>query len=151
MTLMSFVGVCWFILGMLVSLSMSERSTVAWAWSFLVGTLAVIAGVNIVRDPVATAPLALTFLVVVLGTTGLFVGALGAIRSRSDDRFIGGLVLGAINLAFGLVLLQATSPTVFRALQVFGPLLLLQSIGLIVWAAMIAPSNAAKPRTPTDT
>jgi hypothetical protein len=90
------------------------------------------------QDATAAAPAVLSLVVVILGTQGLAIGALQMIRARGGDRVAVGMTCGAINLIFGLLLLQTISPTILMAPQLFGPLLLLQGVVLIVWAALAA-------------
>ena len=74
-----------------------------------------------------------TALVIILGVEGLVMGVLEIIGGFKGGG-IGSFVLGVINVLVGLLLLGSPVAAALAVPVVFGVLLLVQGVGLIIWA-----------------
>ena len=74
-----------------------------------------------------------TALVIILGVQGLVMGVLEIIGGLKGGG-LGSFVLGVINVLVGLLLLGSPVAAALAVPVVFGVLLLVQGVGLIIWA-----------------
>jgi uncharacterized membrane protein HdeD (DUF308 family) len=140
LTARSFMGVYWFILAMLAAFVCTyERSIVTLIWSFFICISGLLSGIAILQVPIAATAVVPSLLIVVLGTQGLILGVLEVTRGSGSDKCVSAFVLAAINLAFGVLLLQSAFAAAPVASVIFGALLLVQGLFLIVWACMLSP------------
>jgi len=102
-------------------------------WSLLTGVVGILAGLFVLRHPLVTALTVPTLIVIILGVQGLIMGLLEIINGFKRGG-IGSFILGAINLLVGLLLLSSPLAAALAVPFVFGVLLLVQGIGLIIWA-----------------
>jgi uncharacterized membrane protein HdeD (DUF308 family) len=134
--LMTFLGFFWLIEGILALVHVFVDRTVPWIWSLLVGIVGISAGVLVVRHPLLAALTVPTVLVIILGVQGLIMGAIEIIGGLSGGG-IGSFILGVINLLIGVLLLGSPMAAALAVPVVFGVLLLIEGVGLIIWAFRI--------------
>jgi uncharacterized membrane protein HdeD (DUF308 family) len=131
--IVTFLGFYWFVTGLLSLVQMFVDRSVPWIWSLLAGVLGTLAGVFVLRHPLLAALTVPAVLVVVLGIQGIAMGALqiaGAVKGGGAAAFL----LGSVNAMVGLLLLASPFAASFAVPVVFGFLLLVQGIGLVLWA-----------------
>jgi uncharacterized membrane protein HdeD (DUF308 family) len=81
-----------------------------------------------------------TLLIIILGVQGLILGVLEIIGAFKGGG-IGSFILGIINLLVGLVLLSSPVLAAFAFPIVFGVLLLVEGLGLTIWAFRVRGSR----------
>jgi uncharacterized membrane protein HdeD (DUF308 family) len=131
--LSTFLGFYWLITGVLALVQVFVDRSVPWLWSLLVGIVGILAGIFVVRHPLLAALTVPTALVIILGVEGLVMGVLEIIGGCKGGG-IGSFVLGVINVLVGLLLLGSPVAAALAVPVVFGVLLLVQGVGLIIWA-----------------
>lgn len=131
--LVSFLGFYWVITGVLALVRVFADRSVHWIWSLITGVIGILAGVFVLNHPLLAALTVPTILVFVLGLEGLALGVF-EIATAFTGGGIGSFLLGLINLAIGGLLLAAPVAATLAVPLVFGVLLLVQGVGLIVWA-----------------
>ena len=131
--LATFLGFYWLITGVLALVRVFVDHSVPWLWSLLVGIVGILAGMFVVRHPLLTALTVPTALVIILGVQGLVMGVLEIIGGLKGGG-LGSFVLGVINVLVGLLLLGSPVAAALAVPVVFGVLLLVQGVGLIIWA-----------------
>jgi len=131
--LATFLGFYWLITGVLALVRVFADRSVPWLWSLLVGIVGILAGIFVVRHPLLAALTVLTALVIILGVQGLVMGMLEII-SGCKGGGLGSFVLGVINVLVELLLLGSPVAAALAVPVVFGALLLVQGVGLILWA-----------------
>ena len=131
--LSTFLGFYWLITGVLALVQVFVDRSVPWLWSLLVGIVGILAGIFVVRHPLLAALTVPTALVIILGVEGLVMGVLEIIGGFKGGG-IGSFVLGVINVLVGLLLLGSPVAAALAVPVVFGVLLLVQGVGLIIWA-----------------
>jgi len=131
--LSTFLGFYWLITGVLALVRVFADRSVPWLWSLLVGIVGILAGIFVVRHPLLAALTVPTALVIILGVQGLVMGVLEIIGGCKGGG-LGSFVLGVINVLVGLLLLGSPVAAALAAPVVFGVLLLVQGVGLILWA-----------------
>ena len=131
--LSTFLGVYWLITGVLALVRVFADRSVPWLWSLLVGIVGILAGMFVVRHPLLAALTVPTALVIILGVQGLVMGVLEIIGGFKGGG-IGSFVLGVINVLVGLLLLGSPVAAALAVPVVFGVLLLVQGVGLMLWA-----------------
>jgi len=133
LALIPFLGIYWLIIGVLALVRMFQDRSVPWVWSLLTGIIGILAGLLVLRHPLLAALSVPTVLVIVLGVEGLVMGLIDMIAG-----FKGGgtasFILGAVNILIGLLLLGSPIAAALAVPLVFGVLLLVQGVGLVVWA-----------------
>jgi len=131
--LSTFLGFYWLITGVLALVRVFADRSVPWLWSLLVGIVGILAGIFVVRHPLLAALTVPTALVIILGVQGLVMGVLEIIGGCKGGG-LGSFVLGVINVLVGLLLLGSPVAAALAVPVVFGVLLLVQGVGLILWA-----------------
>jgi len=131
--LSTFLGFYWLITGVLALVRVFADRSVPWLWSLLVGIVGILAGIFVVRHPLLAALTVPTALVIILGVQGLVMGVLEIIGGLKGGG-LGSFVLGVINVLVGLLLLGSPVAAALAVPVVFGVLLLVQGVGLIIWA-----------------
>ena len=129
----TFLGFYWLITGVLALVRVFVDRSVPWLWSLLVGIVGILAGIFVVRHPLLAALTVPTALVIILGVQGLVMGVLEIIGGCKGGG-LGSFVLGVINVLVGLLLLGSPVAAALAVPVVFGVLLLVQGVGLILWA-----------------
>ena len=103
LVLVQLLGIYWLVTGILSLVSIAvDRSR--WGWKLFTGILGVIAGLIVMRDPIWSAVLVPTLLIIILAVQALLAGISQLIHSFSGGGF-GLTILGVLNIIFGLILL----------------------------------------------
>lgn len=138
LALVTFLGLYWLITGVLALVRVFVDRSVPWIWSLLIGIVGILAGLTILHHPLLAALTVPTALVLIFGVMGLVMGVLDIVGAFNGGG-IGSFVLGVINLLIGLLLLGSPLAAALAVPLVFGVLLLVQGVGLIIWAFRIRP------------
>jgi uncharacterized membrane protein HdeD (DUF308 family) len=129
----TFLGFYWLITGVLALVRVFVDRSVPWVWSLLIGIVGILAGIFVLRHPLLAALTVPTVLVIILGVQGLVMGVFDIIGGFKGGGF-GSFILGVINILVGLLLLGSPLAAALAVPLVFGILLLIQGVGLIIWA-----------------
>ena len=133
LALTTFLGFYWLIMGVLELVRVFVDRSVPWIWSLLVGIVGILAGIFVLRHPLLAALTVPTALVIILGVLGLVMGVLEII-SGIKCAGVGSFILGVINVLVGLLLLSSPVAAALAVPLIFGVLLLVEGVGLIIWA-----------------
>jgi uncharacterized membrane protein HdeD (DUF308 family) len=131
--LMTFLGFYWLITGVLALVRVFVDRSTSWIWSLLSGVVGILAGVFVLNHPMLAAVTVPTVLIVILGLEGLIMGVSEIIRGFSGGG-AGAFILGVINVLLGLLLLGRPMVAALAVPFVFGVLLLVEGVGLVIWA-----------------
>jgi uncharacterized membrane protein HdeD (DUF308 family) len=131
--LTTLLGFYWLFQGVLSLVQVFVDRSIPQIWSLLTGVVGILAGLFVLRHPLVAALTVPTLIVIILGVQGLIMGLLEIISGFKGGG-IGSFILGAINLLVGLLLLSSPVAAALAVPFVFGVLLLVQGIGLIIWA-----------------
>lgn len=96
------LGLYWLIQGIFVLVAMFVDHT-AWGWKLFSGILSIVAGLVVMRHPIASAVAIPSILVLLLGIQGLIVGVISLVMAFKGGGWGMGL-LGAISIVFGIIL-----------------------------------------------
>ena len=96
------LGLFWLIQGRFVLVGMFLDHT-AWGWKLFMGILGILAGIAVMRHPVASAVTIPMILVLMLGIQGLIVGAISLVMAFKGGGWGAG-ILGGLSIIFGLIL-----------------------------------------------
>ena len=96
------LGLFWLIQGIFVLVGMFLDHT-AWGWKLFMGILGILAGIAVMRHPVASAVTIPMILVLMLGIQGLIVGAISLVMAFKGGGWGAG-ILGGLSIFFGLIL-----------------------------------------------
>jgi uncharacterized membrane protein HdeD (DUF308 family) len=138
--LTTFLGFYWLITGVLALVQVFVDRSTPWVWSLLSGIVGIVAGLFVLRHPLLAALTVPTVLIIILGVQGLIMGVLEIIGAFKGGG-IGSFILGIINVLVGLILLSSPVLAAFAFPIVFGVLLLVQGVGLIIWAFRVRGSR----------
>lgn len=105
LVIVQFLGFFWLISGILSLASLFMDRTL-WGWKLLSGILAILAGLLVVRHPLWSAVLIPTILVLFLAIDALIMGGVKIIHAFQGAGWGTGII-GAIDIAFGIILLMA--------------------------------------------
>ena len=106
-TLVLFLGIWWFIGGLIDLISLFIDQT-HWGWKLFSGILGIIAGLIVIRHPMWAAVIVPATLVWVLGFFGILIGVMALARAFSaQGAGWGAGILGVISIVLGLILLGA--------------------------------------------
>src|SRR6266516_2095956 len=133
LAVVTFLGFYWLITGMLALVRVFVDRSVPWVWSLLIGIVGILAGIFVLRHPLIAALTVPTALVIVLGVQGFVMGVLDIIGGFKGGG-LGSFILGVINILVGLLLIGSPLAAALAVPLVFGILLLIQGVGLIIWA-----------------
>jgi uncharacterized membrane protein HdeD (DUF308 family) len=133
LALVTFLGFYWLITGVLALVRIFVDRSVPWIWSLLIGIVGILAGILVLRHPLLAALTVPTVIVIVLGVQGLVMGAFEIVGGFTGGG-IGSFILGVINVLIGMLLLSSPVTAALAVPLVFGVLLLVQGVGLIIWA-----------------
>jgi uncharacterized membrane protein HdeD (DUF308 family) len=137
------LGFYWLAIGILELVRVFVDRSVPWIWSLLIGILGIVAGILVLNHPLFAAVVLPATLVVYLGILGLVVGAFGVIGAFAGGG-IGSFIFGGINLLIGLLLLGSPLAATLAIPFVFGVLLLIEGVGLIIWAFRVRSVEEAE-------
>ena len=96
------LGLYWLIQGIFVLVGMFLDHT-AWGWKLFMGILGILAGIVVMRHPVASAVTIPMILVLMLGIQGMIVGAISLVMAFKGGGWGAG-ILGGLSIVFGLIL-----------------------------------------------
>ena len=99
------LGLYWLIQGIFVIVGMFLDHS-AWGWKLFIGILGILAGILVMRHPIASAVVIPSIAVLLLGIQGLIVGAIMLVMAFKGGGWGMG-ILGALSIIFGLVLILA--------------------------------------------
>jgi uncharacterized membrane protein HdeD (DUF308 family) len=133
MALVTVLGFFWLFGGVMWLVRIFVDHSVPRLWSLLSGLFGVAAGLLVLRHPLLAALTVPTVIVIVLGIEGLIIGAVEIIAGFGGAG-LGSFIAGALNLLIGLLLLSSPVAASLAVPFVFGVLLLIQGIGLLIWA-----------------
>jgi len=133
LALITFLGFYWLITGMLALVRIFVDRSVPWVWSLLTGIVGTLAGILVLKHPLLAALTVPTVIVTILGVQGLVMGVFEILGGFTGGG-IGSFILGVINVLIGLLLLSSPVTAALAVPLVFGVLLLVQGVGLIIWA-----------------
>ncbi|SRR5579884_112998 len=102
-TLVQFLGAYWLVSGILSLVSLCVDRTM-WGWKLVAGVLGVLAGLFVLRDPLWSALLVPTVLIIFLAVDSLIMGVTQIIHTIRGGGF-GLAILGILNIIFGIILL----------------------------------------------
>lgn len=131
--LTTFFGFYWLITGVLSLVHVFVGRASHRVWSLLSGILGILAGLLVLRHPLLAAVTVPTVLIIILGAQGFVMGVLEIIAAFKGGGF-GSFILGVINLILGVLLLSSPVLAALAVPLVFGALLLVEGVGLIIWA-----------------
>lgn len=97
------LGIYWLISGTFTLVSMFVDHT-AWGWKLFVGLLGIIAGILILRHPLAGAIVIPQTIVLLVGIQGLVTGGVMLIMAFQGGGWGAG-ILGALSMLFGFILM----------------------------------------------
>ena len=97
------LGLFWLIQGIFVLVGMFLDHT-AWGWKLFMGILGILAGIAVMRHPVASAVTIPMILVLMLGIQGMIVGAISLVMAFKGGGWGAG-ILGGLSIIFGLILI----------------------------------------------
>ena len=104
------LGLYWVIQGIFVLVAMFVDHT-AWGWKLFMGVLGILAGIVVLRHPIASALVIPAILILLLGIQGLVTGIIELVLAFKGGGW-GAAILGALSIIFGLVLiLNYASPS----------------------------------------
>jgi uncharacterized membrane protein HdeD (DUF308 family) len=139
--LIQFLGFYWLITGILALVSIFlDRSQ--WGWKLFSGILGILAGLVVIRNPLWSAVLIPTFLVIVLAIQALIQGVVKIVHSFGGGG-LGAFVLGLLNILIGVILLFNPLIAAFALPLVLGILALIGGIAAIIGAFRIHGSAAS--------
>ncbi|MBE2222561.1 MAG: DUF308 domain-containing protein [Anaerolineae bacterium] len=116
--LVQLLGLFWLVGGILAIVSIFVADTgVHWFWSLLVGILGIIAGIIVLRHPLWSSVVEISFLVIFLGVVGLVNGGIDLYKAFKGGGWNSAL-MGIVSILFGIFLLAQPqfSARVFIAL-----------------------------------
>lgn len=103
LVLVTFIGVYWFVTGILVIISAFIDRT-RWGWKLLSGVLGIIAGLIVLSYPLYSAILVPTLLTIFIGIWGLIIGFAQVFQAFGGAGWGAG-ILGALSIILGLLIL----------------------------------------------
>jgi uncharacterized membrane protein HdeD (DUF308 family) len=136
LALMTFLGFYWLITGVLSLVRVFVDRSTGLVWSLLTGVIGILAGVFVVNHPLLAAVTVPTVLIVILGLEGLIMGVFEIFRGFSGGG-VGAFILGVFHVLIGLLLLGRPMAAALAVPLVFGVLLLVEGVGLVIWAFRI--------------
>jgi uncharacterized membrane protein HdeD (DUF308 family) len=132
-TLVLFLGIWWFIGGILDLVSLFIDRT-HWGWKLFSGILGIIAGAIIIRHPMWAAVLVPATLVWVIGIFGIIIGAIELLRAFQGAGWGAG-ILGVASIILGIILVSADVGVAVQTAIVAGSIwAIIAGIASIVWS-----------------
>jgi uncharacterized membrane protein HdeD (DUF308 family) len=136
------LGLQWLIQGILVLVAMFLDHT-AWGWKLVMGLLGILAGIVVMRHPIASAVALPSILILLLGIQGLIVGIVSLVMAFRGGGWGAG-ILGGLSLLFGIILVAnfANLGTVLAFIWIVAILAIIGGIAEIVVALTQRPDSA---------
>jgi uncharacterized membrane protein HdeD (DUF308 family) len=131
------LGLYWLIQGIFTLVGMFVEPS-AWGWKLFIGILGILAGIVVMRHPIASAAAISSLVVLLLGIQGVVVGIV-----RVGMAFKGGGwgvgILGALSVVFGIILIlnSATLSMVVALVWIAAILALVGGIVQIIHAFQV--------------
>lgn len=97
------LGLYWFVQGIFTLVAMFLDHS-AWGWKLFMGGLGILAGIFVMRHPIASAVAIPAFLVLLLGIQGLIMGGISLVLAFKGGGWAAG-ILGALSIFFGIILI----------------------------------------------
>ena len=97
------LGFYWFVQGILILVAMFLDHS-AWGWKMFMGVLGILAGIVVMRHPIASALVVPSILVLLLGIQGLVMGGISLVLAFRGGGWGAG-ILGALSILFGIILI----------------------------------------------
>ena len=97
------LGLYWFVQGIFVLVSMFLDHS-AWGWKLFMGVLGILAGIVVMRHPIASALVVPSILILLLGIQGLVMGGISLVLAFRGGGWGAGIV-GALSILFGIILI----------------------------------------------
>ena len=136
------LGLYWFVQGIFVLVAMFLDHS-AWGWKLFMGVLGILAGIVVMRHPIASAVAIPAFLVLFLGIQGLITGIVSLVMAFRGGGWGAG-ILGGLSLLFGIILVAnfANLGTVLAFIWIVAILAIIGGIAEIVVALTQRPDSA---------
>jgi len=99
------LGLYWLIQGIFTLVGMFLDHS-AWGWKLFTGILSIVAGILVMRHPIASSLLLPNIAVLLLGIQGLIVGAVMLVMAFKGGGWGMG-ILAAVSIVFGIILILA--------------------------------------------
>jgi uncharacterized membrane protein HdeD (DUF308 family) len=114
------LGLYWLVQGILTLVGMFLDHS-AWGWKLFMGILGILAGIVVMRHPIASAVVLPAILVLLLGIQGVIVGGISLVLAFKGGGWGAGL-LGAVSIVFGIILIlnYANLATVLTFIWIVG-------------------------------
>ena len=128
------LGLYWFVQGIFVLVAMFLDHS-AWGWKLFMGVLGILAGIVVMRHPIASALVVPSILVLLLGIQGLVSGGISLVLAFRGGGWGAG-ILGALSILFGIILIlkYANLTTVLTFIWIVAILAIAGGIAQIVVA-----------------
>jgi uncharacterized membrane protein HdeD (DUF308 family) len=98
------LGLYWFVQGIFVLVAMFLDHS-AWGWKLFMGVLGILAGIVVMRHPIASALVIPSILILLLGIQGLVMGGISLVLAFRGGGWGAG-ILGALSILFGIILIM---------------------------------------------
>jgi uncharacterized membrane protein HdeD (DUF308 family) len=114
------LGLYWFVQGIFVLVGMFLDHS-AWGWKLFMGVIGILAGIVVMRHPIASAVAIPSILVLLLGIQGLIFGGISLVMAFRGGGWGAG-ILGALSIFFGIILIlnYANLATVLTFIWIVG-------------------------------
>ena len=143
-TLTIFLGVYWFVLGVIDLVHMFTEPA-GWGWKLFSGVIGILAGLVLIRHPLWSAAIGASLLVWIVGFLGLLFGVVGIIRAFTGGGW-GMALSGLLSAVLGLLLLFHTAVTVVVLIYLVGIIAIVGGVIAIVSAIVIRAQGGAGSR-----
>jgi uncharacterized membrane protein HdeD (DUF308 family) len=97
------LGLFWFVQGIFVLVGMFLDHS-AWGWKLFMGVIGILAGITIMRYPIASAVAIPALLILLLGIQGVIVGIIAVVMAFKGGGWGSG-ILGVLSIIFGIILI----------------------------------------------
>jgi uncharacterized membrane protein HdeD (DUF308 family)/predicted flap endonuclease-1-like 5' DNA nuclease len=145
------LGIYWLIMGIIRIVSIFIDSH-QWGWKLFAGVLGIIAGIIVIRHPLWSTVLVANTVIIVLGLTGIVIGAISLYQAFKGAGWGTG-ILGVISILLGLALLANAWLLSFSLPLTMGILAIVGGIAAIFGAFRVrreAKEMAARSGPATD-
>jgi len=130
--LIQFLGIYWFIIGIIDIVRIFMDSSM-WGWKLFSGLIGILAGIAIIQYPLWATLLVPTTLVWVFGFFGIIIGVIGLIQAFQGAGWGAG-ILGVLSVLFGLLLITNAFVASLTLPFIFGILALVGGVAALVMA-----------------
>jgi uncharacterized membrane protein HdeD (DUF308 family) len=124
------MGMYWLVTGILALVSIFMDSSL-WGWKLCAGILGILAGFLVIRHPIWSAFLVITYIVIFLGVQGIIQGIVNFVQAFKGYGW-GAALLGAINIIFGILILSRLLSASFALPIVLGIFAIVAGIAAIM-------------------